>query len=48
MQRTETAKVTDELAVRVASLQALQQGVMAEAVATEISQRMEGDLGSVQ
>ena len=40
--RAETAKVTDELAAQVASLQALQQGVMAEAVAAEIGQRMEG------
>ena len=40
--RAETAKVTDELAAQVASLQALQQGVMAQAVATEIGQRMEG------
>ena len=40
--RAENAKVTDELAAQVASLQTIQQSVMTDAVATEICQRMEG------
>ena len=40
--RAETAKVTDELAAQVASLQSIQQSVMTEAVTTEIGQRMDG------
>ena len=38
--RAETAKVTDELAAQVASLQSIQQSVMTEAVAAEVGQRI--------